>query len=411
MSSTICRMPLLLILLAAFAGRAVTAVALQQYLDRRPGQSFLIEGDANGYWELGRQLATGAPYEIYQPPRRVLRMPGFPAFLALSMTLAGESFLFARLLQAAVGTAACWLTYLLGKDLFSMRTGLWAAALTAVLPTLVGFSVVLLSETLFATALLASLWFMARLIRIGFDPERRYRAIGWSLAVGIGCVAASYVRPSWLLSGPLFAVFYFGLSAHKWQTALRGGLVVATMFLLLLPWAIRNRQVTGHWVFTTLWVGPSLYDGLNPQATGESNMTFFDRDHLMTQMPEYDVDQYYRKRAWEFVRTHPARTLQLAAIKFGRYWKPWPNATRFQSGLLRAAVAVPFIVILLLSVRGGWLYRDRFAALALAAGPILYFTAVHIVFIGSLRYRLPAEYPLCVLAAAGIVGKSSRSRV
>jgi len=403
------RQSLLLILLAAFAGRAVAAVALQRSLDRRPGQSFLIEGDANGYWELGGQLAAGKPYQIYHPPRRVLRMPGFPAFLAIARILAGNSFLLARILQAAVGTAGCWLTYLLGRELFSRHVGLWAAAISAVLPTFVGFSVVLLSETLFATALLASLWTMCRLIRLGFGPEHRRRAVGWSLAVGAACAAATFVRPSWLLCGPLFVVMYFALSRHKRQTAVRGVLVIGALFLLLLPWAWRNRQVTGHWVFTTLWVGASLYDGLNPDATGSSDMTFFDHDHLMTRMSEYDVDRYYRARAWNFVRMHPVRTLKLAAIKLGRYWKPWPNAAPFQSAPLRLAVAVPFVVLLLLSVRGGWLYCDRFAALALTAGPILYFAAVHAVFIGSLRYRLPAEYPLCVLAAAGIVGRSPES--
>jgi hypothetical protein len=38
----------------------------------------------------------------------------------------------------------------------------------------------------------------------------------------------------------------------------------------------------------------------------------------------------------------------------------------------------------------------------LAAGPVLYFALVHAVFVGSVRYRLPAEYPLLVLSAVGL---------
>jgi hypothetical protein len=47
--------------------------------------------------------------------------------------------------------------------------------------------------------------------------------------------------------------------------------------------------------------------------------------------------------------------------------------------------------------------------------PALYFTAVHALSVGSLRYRVPAEPPLAVLAAAGaarvISGRQNEERV
>jgi hypothetical protein len=177
-----------------------------------------------------------------------------------------------------------------------------------------------------------------------------------------------------------------------------------------LPWAYRNYAVTGHWIWTTLWVGPSLYDGFNPRANGESNMQFFEEDRLMDRMTEYEVDRYYRARAWQFVRSHPGRALRLTLDKIARFWMPWPNAEQFSGGVGQVAVAAYFIPAVLAAVLGLFLGPRAFWPWVLTLGPILYFSAIHAVFLGSLRYRLPAEYPLCVAAAVGLgqVWKQSR---
>src|SRR5690606_34717922 len=103
--------PLPILLAVALTLRVVAAVAVTEHLEAA-GQSFLIGGDAEGYWMLAGQIADGEDYAIYDPPRRVLRMPGLPVFLAGVQAIAGDSLLSARLALAAVGTAACGAVYL-----------------------------------------------------------------------------------------------------------------------------------------------------------------------------------------------------------------------------------------------------------------------------------------------------------
>ena len=174
------------------------------------------------------------------------------------------------------------------------------------------------------------------------------------------------------------------------------------MLLPLLPWGIRNRHVTGHFVITTLWMGPSLFDGLHPGATGSSDMTFFEQDHTLDRMSEYEMNRYYKNRALKFARENPGRAIQLGFIKLWRYWKPWPNAEQFRNPILQGFVAIGFLFLVGWSIYGGWAMRGSRELLFLCTLPIVYFAALHSLFVSSLRYRLPAEYPLAVLAAIGI---------
>jgi 4-amino-4-deoxy-L-arabinose transferase-like glycosyltransferase len=399
---------LIVILLLALVGRLIAAWVVPQ-----------IAGDAEGYWQLAQHIAAGEEYSLYDPPRRVHRMPGFPALLAFSMTLFGESKMAASCLLALIGTAACGSVYLLGRRLFDERVGLIACGLTALSPAMAGFSAQLLSETLFALTLTLSLWCAAAWLPVvtqsvseglGTQCPRSCFGLLWPFLTGLSIAIATYVRPSWLLAGPLLAVLVILFKKPRGKACLESAVMLFGLFGALLPWAWRNHEVCGHWVFTTLWSGPSLYDGLNPEANGDSNMTFFDRDNLMAQMTEWDVDQHYKRLAWQYARQHPGRAVELTFLKLWRYWKPWPSAKEFGGFWKGLLVAAFFIPVCLLAARGGWRIRQRPWGWLLTLGPIFYFAAIHAVFVGSLRYRLPAEYPLCVLAAAGVCDVFQRWR-
>ena len=399
-------MALLLILLVAFVLRCSLAIVVEQQVAATPGSVCLIAGDADGYWELAQKIVAGKDYSIYVPPRSALRMPGFPLMLAGSQLLFGESMFAARCLLACVGTVACGLTYWLGRELCDHTVGLLAALYTALSPTLILFSVLLLSETAFAATLLASLIAIARIARLadGLASMRRFTVAALFAGVWIGI--ATYMRPTWLYVGPLIAVVVLvslrrtPTSKPKW---LAFGWLVVGVGLSMAPWIARNYLVTGHFVPTTLWVGPSLYDGLHPGATGDSDMNFFEQDQLMPGMSEYEMDCEYRRRAMSFAWANPGRAMVLALEKQRRYWSLVPNAAQFRDSKLKVAVVLlAMLPLFAFALCGAWLSRRDVALLALTAGSLVLFAGLHLLFVGSLRYRLPAEYPLAVLAAVGM---------
>ena len=157
-----------------------------------------------------------------------------------------------------------------------------------------------------------------------------------TIALGSGAAAgaAVLVRPSWALFVPamLAAWVVAGVFAGQGRAAARGAVLCAVgLVVIMAPWWVRNARIYGRFVPTALWMGASLYDGLNPRATGASDMIPFLRDPEIWPLDEQDQDAELTRRAIAFAREQPVRVLELAVVKLGRYWSPWPNAEGFRS--------------------------------------------------------------------------------
>lgn len=392
------------ILLVALLLRIVVAIAIEQRVTAA-GRTFLIEGDANGYWELAQHLAAGHDYAIYQPPRYVLRTPGFPLLLAASIKIFGKSVLAASLVMAVVGTGSCWLTWLLARKLFDEFTGLWAMLLVAVSPLQIGSNVQILSETWFSFGLLVCLLALARLLQS--PPAAGWGRIAFSNGILTGLTVL--IRPGWLLwvgLSSLLVIVFGPMTIAK--RILCAALICGGCFVALLPWAWRNYEITGHWIFTSLWSGPSLYDGLHAGATGASDMAFVDNENVFSTMSEFDANAHYKQRAIDFAIAHPRRTVELALLKAGRYLSPSLNAAGFSGGVFSVFCVFWYFSLTVLIVSGALDLRHKLVCVGLLAGPFLQFLLVHMVFVGSIRYRLPLEFPLSILAAHGLVGLRQR---
>lgn len=387
------------ILALALLLRVVAAIVIDRQVTQA-GRTFLIEGDANGYWELAHHIAAGEDYSVYQPPRFVERTPGFPLLLAVSIRLIGNSVVAASLLMAAVGTGCCWLTWLLARLLFDDSTANWAMLSVAVSPLQIGSNVQILSEVWFSFGLLICLIALARLIRK--SPTTSCGRIAFANGVLTGLTVL--IRPGWILWTGLSSLLVMMFGNMTFSRRLLSSVLIGLGCLVaLLPWAWRNHEVTGHWIFTSLWSGPSLYDGLHEGATGASDMQFLEDDNLFAKMSEFDVNENYKKRAMEFVMSHPRRTIQLAFIKAGRYLSPSLNAEGFSGGPFSLFCIAWYCTWTALILLGIWNLRLRLSVVALLTSPFLQFLLVHMVFVGSIRYRLPVEFPLSILAAYGIV--------
>ena len=275
-----------------------------------------------------------------------------------------------------------------------------AAGLAAVHPYVVGMSALLLSEATFVPLMLLGLWGVASLWREPGPKRPILVAVGTGLAMG----AAILSRPSWALFVPIVLAAWVlgsGRVAEAGRGSSRALVVALATAAILAPWWARNARVFGRFVPTALWVGASLYDGIGPQATGESDMEFVESPDVRS-LGEVEQDSVFRARSVAFAREHPGRVLGLAMVKLGRFWSPWPNADTLQAPGAAVASGLVTVPVFALIALGAWDRRRDFRALVLLAGPLAYFCVLHMVFVSSIRYRIPGEVPAMGLAAVGL---------
>jgi 4-amino-4-deoxy-L-arabinose transferase-like glycosyltransferase len=403
----------IIVLLAALGIRLAAGLYWQ---NRLPPDAKFGFPDSESYWMLAETVARGEPYQT-NPDRRVFRTPGYPLLLAsLFCTAGGEPpIMWARAMNAVLGVVAVAGVILLTELLFDQKSALLAGIAAAVYPGAISTSTFVLSEAPFCPfmSLHLILWVMA-----WKAPDKKRQAV---LAAGGGVLAgvATLMRPSWLLFVPFaMGLALIGSPRQRVRHAWIGTWLIVGLVAAMSPWWIRNWRVTGSFVPTTLQVGESLYDGLNPQANGASDMRFVDRfraelrqEDARRESAEHDgasfeqrLDQRMRDAAVAWASQNPGQVVRLAGVKFLRMWNIWPNEPSLRNPLFRVIVMLGYVPLLVLGCCGIWRFAGRGWPYVLCFLPAVYFTCLHVVFIGSIRYRQPAMLLLVVLAA-GFIGQ------
>lgn len=380
-----------------------------------PEKQFFF-GDSHTYWVLGQAIARGDPYEYESSDRRVFRTPGYPLMLAGLFRLFGDEMpvMAARALSALLGGLAVGIVGWWSTLLFDARAGTIAGWIAALYPGAVSMGAFVLSEAPFCPFMLLQLvcWTMA-----WRSASSRQTAL-WGVGGGVAAALATLVRPSWLLFTPFAILIALVLDSHRRRQLLIGAAMAVGLIVAMLPWWIRNALVTGRFVATTLQAGAGLYDGLNPTADGSSNMAFVPEFTAAERAAdaagagdtfEYRLDRRMHKAALDWARANPGRVAELAWIKFVRIWNVWPNEPSFRSWPLRLAVLFTYTPLLILALVGAWRFSPRGWPYVLAWLPAAYLTLLHMVFVGSIRYREPAMLALTVLAAGVLAGCGRKS--
>lgn len=393
-----------------------------------------------------------------------IRVPGYPAFLAVVFALFGmEHYRAALALQVIADIGTCFLIADLARRMISARAAKAAFVLAALCPILASYAVAALAESLeiFFTALALDI---AAAGLEPVDPGWMQPWLGCGLATGI----TTLLRPDGglLLVAIVAYVVWIGLRrvwAHRPGSNLLAGalVVVAAAFTPLAPWAIRNlltfhtfellapRYANEEDAFVPMgfnrWVKTWMADYVSVEEiywnvpgeavdTGKLPARAFDTDLQRQQtlplLAEYnatlhltpELDARFAELAAQRIRSAPLRYyLWLPLTRIADMWlRPrteiLPSDTRwweFNDDPRGSVLAVTFGAIGVFYVSLALAGLLRGAALR-HLGLLLTFLILRSAFLGTLenpepRYTLECYPVVIVLASAWFAGNRRRT--
>lgn len=424
---------LTVVLVVALAVRIVWVVAVQP--DPRDGRF----DDTVWYYYAARHLAQGDGYVFPgdafcrfgdtigcdELPPTALWAPGYPLTLAALFQLPGDDVAWARALNVAAGLALVAGVYYLGARLWRQRAGLLAAAITALFPSQIFFSSLVLSESLFA-ALAVGLLCLALAWTMGRE------AAPWRVfAVGVAAGALAMVRPEGLIFAGVIVLAWLAVRPGKPGRAVAyTGLLAAGILVLVIPWSVRNAIQLDAPVFGTTGLGQVLIQAHHPEADGYPEYWIASdlwNRYSDVALPEREVrvNSAGIRESFTYAREHPGRELELMPQRFAAFyrgdrgaliWNRVPDGAGAQElsasaadrlGLLSDVYYYAVIGVGLIGLPF-WLRRVR-GQHTLLAGPILVYSVMWaLLFTGEARYHLPLLPVFALVAAIGLAAITER---
>ncbi len=403
------RRRLLWIVLIAFLLRVTAILALHTYKFRTTEAGF-------GFgWEMGRiakSIATGHGYSspfvhetsfptAWEPPLYPYLMAG--VYKLLGVYSRASAFVLLTI-NSFFSALTCVVLFFLGRRMFNVRVGKWAAWTWALFPYAMYWAVKWPWETSISAFLLTTLLLLTLKLK---EARTLLPWLGWGALWGV----AALLNPSVLAVLPLAAAWLVWQRLSKTKQWLAGCAASAIVFLLVVsPWLVRNYRVFGEPVFIRSNFGAELRMGNGPGAAGVW-MSWLHPTHNPLEFEKYSTmgeSRYVHMRQHEalrFIRENPGTFAGLCLRRFVYYWADPPWGERFmppKNALFLASSVLAFwglAVLIRRRVRGGFLL-----AAVLVAYPLVYYLVSP-----HPRYRAPIE-PVIALLIVYVVSQTSDFR-
>lgn len=373
------------------------------------GTHYDYGSDDRGYLESARILAEEGRFTYNDPERpTVFITPALPGLLAALYKLTGGGSMWEqsfRILQAAMVMAGLYMLFRIGRRIFDERTALWAVGISSLYPPLWLMSMLIFTESLFLLFLMLLVYTALRAME---EPASRQ-----ALLFGLLWAAAVYVRPTIALWPGLVFLFYLFGAKLPWKRLVRCGLITAAVFILiLLPWWVRNYEVSGgHFIPLTKAGGNPLLLGTYPftvpalfldeQRTWHTTNDLQVNDKQDTERAVERIRKGFKERPFLYAAWYTSGKF---ALFWGDvfYWMALPGVPLALAVLYHYALLIPGFI-------GIWKYRHS-AGAKLILMLFGYMSILHMIYLAHSRYSAPLMPLLALFAARYLLDRSNQKK-
>ena len=313
--------------------------------------------------------------------------------LGVLYSIVGDHPLVARLLMALVGTLVVAMTYLLGRRFFDERVALAGAAISAVYAYLIFYSASLVTEMPFTLAVLASIYFAG-------SVERAPSLKNWML-LGLALVVAVHMRMAIVFFIPLLLAWT--LYRSRGAQLAHALVPLAMIALSIAPATYWNYQTWGKLVPLQTQFGHVFWNGNHPGHEGDFHP--YQVFEIPSEVLALDNDALITNRLLEMgianVKENPGDFLMLSLTRMRELFVFWPTeGSSTAANMLRV---FSFGLVAPLALGGLVLNLRRWRELVPVILFVLTHVGIHAVTWTMIRYRMPMEPFLILLAASALV--------
>ncbi len=333
------------------------------------------------------------------------RPPLFPLVWGLLYNITGGRYLPIRAGLAVLSAVGCVFVFPIGMRLFERRSVAVLGGLAAALyPPLVWNGVHLMTEPFFIFFQTVAVYLILRAAQ-GHSP---LAAILGGVAMGLAILSRS------VLIGfvPVAAAWILWRAKPRKQAVLLAICFFYGAAFTVAPWSVRNYFVLREFVPVTTDGGHGFYIGNNPKTAEDPRGFYMPRDWPFladipkAELDEVEVDRALYREGLRFIAHNPGAWLKLLGRKFCWLWRFYPHpgyiATRYV--ILYALSYLPVFPFMILGIitapRLLTSWRRDHVLIYLLVG---FTTAMHMIYIATIRYRVPLMPFLLLFAAFGLI--------